>query len=128
MPITNEQVRDEFKDAQRQAATGGSQTGGGPNASDEDAAGGSSGEGGYGQGQNQAFRQGQAVGPDEIGDLRTSSGLSRGERFDQEQGGGRGDDQVDMMDDLAADQNAHQDQGQGYIATEGECDTGAGGG
>ena len=38
---------------------------------------------------------------------------SRGERYDEEQGGGRGPDSVSLDDDeIAADQQAHQDRGQ----------------
>ena len=38
---------------------------------------------------------------------------SRGERFDEEQGGGRGPESVSPDDDeIAADQQAHQDRGQ----------------
>ena len=40
-------------------------------------------------------------------------GQSRGERYDEEQGGGRGPDSVSLDDDeIAADQQAHQDRGQ----------------
>ena len=61
------------------------QVGGGPDPSDMGAAGGSSGTGGYGNAQNQQNHQGQERGP-EGHDLNQS----RGERFDEEQGGGRG--------------------------------------
>ena len=41
------------------------------------------------------------------------AGQSRGERFDEEQGGGRGPESVSLDDDeIAADQQAHQDRGQ----------------
>lgn len=95
MPIDSEDVKAEFKDAQRAAATGGRQLGGGPDASDQDGAGGSSGGGGYGKAQAQAP-----------------------ERDRSEEAGG-------PESDLAQDQRAHQDHGQGYIASEGERDTGA---
>ena len=40
-------------------------------------------------------------------------GQSRGERYDEEQGGGRGPESVSLDDDeIAADQQAHQDRGQ----------------
>jgi hypothetical protein len=42
-----------------------------------------------------------------------TAGQSRGERYDEEQGGGRGPDSVSLDDDeIAADQQAHQDRGQ----------------
>ena len=68
-----------------QVQTGGTQMGGGPDASDMAAPGGSSGTGGYGNAQNQANHQGQERGP-EGHDLSQS----RGERYDEDQGGGRG--------------------------------------
>ncbi len=82
--------------------------GGGPSESDRGAPGGSSGSGGYGKGQNQQFHQGQ-----ERDEPRPSDGLSRGERFDEQQGGGRDSASVSAdEDELRADQAAHQDRGQ----------------
>jgi hypothetical protein len=72
-----------------QGETGGSQLGGGPTQSDMANPGGSSGAGGYGKDQQSASHQGQdtgATGHDER--------QSRGERFDEEQGGGRGPDSI----------------------------------
>ena len=44
---------------------------------------------------------------------------SRGERYDEEQGGGRGPDSVSLDDDeIAADQQAHQDRGQSEAEAE----------
>ena len=115
-----------------QGETGGTQLGGGPDPSDMAAPGGSSGTGGYGNAQNQANHQGQQVGAAGHG-----LGQSRGERFDEAQGGGRGAgsvssesvaqvggsdgsfDQVQDNDPLAEatdeflrDQQEHQDRGQ----------------
>jgi hypothetical protein len=43
----------------------------------------------------------------------SAPGQSRGERYDEEQGGGRGPESVSPDDDeIAADQQAHQDRGQ----------------
>jgi hypothetical protein len=95
--------------------------GGGAGAADMDQAGGSSGTGGYGNAQNQQNHQGQQ------GNARgTDPSQSRGERFDEMQGGGRGveslsgddgdpaaDPALDAAaDELLADQQAHQDRGQ----------------
>ena len=91
--------------------TGGSQAGGGPGPSDMAAPGGSSGTGGYGNAQKQQFHQGQnARGTPASG----GDGLSRGERLDEAQGGGRGSDRVSSSkaDDFASDQAQHQDRGQ----------------
>jgi hypothetical protein len=74
---------------------GGTQLGGGPGPSDMAAPGGSSGSGGYGNAQNQANHQGQQT-PQTGRDERQS----RGERFDEEQGGGRGPDSI--SDDAVA--------------------------
>lgn len=127
MTITNREVIDEFKEVQGLAKTGGQQMGGGPAAADQDAAGGSSGSGGYGQAQNQSLHQGQE-GPGAPPIARDD--VSRGERFDLEQGGGRGPDALDRDgDDDAAldpdepirqDQQEHQDQGQRWIEEQGE--------
>lgn len=95
---------------------GGRQMGGGPERSDVAAPGGSSGSGGYGNAQNQQNHQGQARAP---GEGSSDEQLSRGERFDEAQGGGRGADAVSYdADDLAEDQAAHQDRGQN-LASEG---------
>ena len=72
-----------------QGETGGTQLGGGPGASDMAAPGGSSGSGGYGNAQNQANHQGQ-----QTGIIGRDMGQSRGERFDEAQGGGRGAESV----------------------------------
>jgi hypothetical protein len=95
------------------------QAGGGPRPSDLSNAGGSSGTGGYGSSQNvvnQQDQQAQAgqsglAGSDREGPV--SEGQSRGERFDEEQGGGRDPESVSRDDDeIAQDQQAHQDRGQ----------------
>jgi len=70
--ISNREIQDEFKQAQAQGS--GQQLGGGPGASDRDAAGGSSGTGGYGNAQNQSFHQGQTAGRTRI--RRTRPGPS----------------------------------------------------
>jgi hypothetical protein len=98
------------------------QAGGGADAADLSNAGGSSGTGGYGSSQDVANHQGQqANGGAQSGlaggDLPAASGqsISRGERFDEEQGGGRGvEDLSPSADELefAQDQRIHQDRGQ----------------
>ncbi len=98
MTISNREIREEFKQAQAQG--GGQQLGGGGNPADQDAAGGSSGAGGYGNAQNQSFHQGQTGGRDENPSHPARRELSRGERFDLEQGGGRADDAVDFESEL----------------------------
>ena len=111
--------------------------GGGVTASDQSSAGGSSGTGGYGSSQNvvnqrdvqpnQGAQSGLAG-----GDLRAGggssdgqmdegqqmSGQSRGERFDEEQGGGRGVlfDGSGGVSDSAGDQAAGQHSGQSDAA------------
>lgn len=110
MTITDREVIEEFRNQQKLAGTGGRMIGGGPGASDLDSDGGSSGTGGYGKAQDQ---QSQDAGPD----TRTApgvnrDGLSRGERFDVEQGGGRGPDALETTNELEEDQQAHQDRGQ----------------
>jgi hypothetical protein len=106
-----EEVRDELK--QRNTQEGGRQLGGGPEATDRDAAGGSSGSGGYGSAQHAENLQGQS----ERGEA-PEPGQSRGERYDEQSGGGRSAETVsfdrarDGDDDLAEDQRAHQDRGQ----------------
>ena len=123
MTITNREVVDEFKQAQSQGA--GPQLGGGPGSADQDAAGGSSGSGGYGNAQNQNSHQGQTGGPDEGPSHPATRELSRGERFDMEQGGGRSDDAVDFEEELKEDQQEHQDRGQRWIDDNGGLDEAA---
>jgi hypothetical protein len=98
--INNNEIRDEFKQAQAQG--GGQQLGGAADPADQDAAGGSSGTGGYGNAQNQSFHQGQTGGPDAQPEHPARRELSRGERFDLEQGGGRAADAVDFEAELQA--------------------------
>jgi len=94
---------------------GGTQLGGGPEPSDMGSPGGSSGTGGYGNAQNQQFHQGQQERPAQSGD----GNLSRGERFDEAQGGGRGPDQIGSdADEFADDQAEHQDRGQSVTDAE----------
>ncbi len=106
--------------------------GGGPGESDMASPGGSSGTGGYGNAQNQANHQGQEVRPSGH-DMHQS----RGELFDELQGGGRSEDSVSgdsvaqvggsdgsfdqatdenelsrQADELLRDQQEHQDRGQ----------------
>lgn len=107
MAIDDREVTDEFRQAQSRG--GGRQLGGGPEAADQDAAGGSSGAGGYGNAQNQSLREGRADAP------QKSREISRGERFDNEQGGGRGDDSLDSDDNLDDDERALHDEGQKFI-------------
>jgi hypothetical protein len=114
--ITNREVIEEFKQAQGQS---GSQLGGGPGAADEDAAGGSSGTGGYGNAQNQSLHQGQNGGPDDRPDKPVTRELSRGERFDLEQGGGRGVDSLDADDDVDEDVQPLQGRAQGAAGDDG---------
>ena len=81
-----------------QGTTGGQQMGGGASQDDNKQSGGSSGTGGYGDAQNQQFHQGQQDNRDGLADYggqgiasgRSEEEQSRGERFDEEQGGGRG--------------------------------------
>ena len=115
-----------------QGETGGAQLGGGPDPSDMAAPGGSSGTGGYGNAQNQANHQGQQTG---ISGHET--GQSRGERYDEAQGGGRGAESVSSdsaaqvggsfdqvqdndtlnraADEFLRDQQEHQDRGQSDV-------------
>ena len=65
---------------------GGAALGGGAGEADFDQAGGSSGTGGYGNAQNQQNHQGQG----QSGAGARDPNQSRGERFDELQGGGRG--------------------------------------
>jgi hypothetical protein len=100
------------------------QQGGGAGAADLSNAGGSSGTGGYGSSQNVVNHQDQQQNAGAQGglagaDLRqgggSSGGQSRGERFDEEQGGGRGADDVSPSADeleFAEDQRDPQARGQ----------------
>ena len=109
MAISDREVIEEFRDQQKLAQTGGRMIGGGPGVSDLDSDGGSSGTGGYGKAQDQ---QSQDSGPDSRAESGANpDGLSRGERFDVEQGGGRGPDEL-TTNELEEDQQAHQDRGQ----------------
>jgi len=119
MPISDRDVREEFKQAQAQG--GGQQLGGGAGPADQDAAGGSSGTGGYGNAQNQSFHQGQTSDHDKP----ATRELSRGERYDMEQGGGRSADSVDFEEELKEDQRAGQDPAQAFIGGGGDPDAGA---
>lgn len=97
--------------------------GGGATASDMSQAGGSSGTGGYGTSQNvvnqrdQQPAQGSPSGLAEgdVSESASGSGQSRGERYDEEQGGGRGVDFDGQsgVSEFADDQAAHQERGQG---------------
>jgi len=110
MAISDREVIEEFRDQQKLAQTGGRMIGGGAGRSDLDSAGGSSGTGGYGNAQDQ---QSQDSGPDSRAAFGANpDGLSRGERFDVAQGGGRGPDELDTTNELEEDQQAHQDRGQ----------------
>jgi hypothetical protein len=121
--ISNREIRDEFKQAQAQG--GGQQLGGGAQPSDQDAAGGSSGTGGYGNAQNQSSHQGQTGGPDEGPQHPVRRELSRGERFDLEQGGGRAADAIDVEAGLDDDQQARENRGQEWIDGQAGSDAGA---
>lgn len=72
---------------------------------------------GYGQDQNSENMQGQQ-GQASYG----NSGQSRGERFDEQQGGGRGPDSIDQQQgdatEFGRDQMEHQDRGQSEIDEE----------
>ena len=106
---------------------------------------GSPGSGGYGDMQNQQNHQGQGQGqPGLVGsELRrgggSSEGLSRGERFDEAQGGGRGgspffeggedrgspglvqgEGEDAATSEFERDQREHQDRGQSEIGPDGE--------
>ncbi len=122
MTIKDREIRDEFKQAQAQG--GGQQLGGGADPADQDAAGGSSGTGGYGNAQNQSLHQGQTGGPDENPAHPAQRELSRGERFDLEQGGGRAADAVDFEEELKEGQPA-QDAAQEFIDSRSGADAGA---
>jgi hypothetical protein len=98
--------------------------GGGPSSSDLSSAGGSSGTGGYGNAQNALFGQGQGSAPTGGGASRGPTHQSRGERFDEEQGGGRSADSVSPEagdeDDLLIEASEHQDRGQSEAEAESE--------
>lgn len=100
--------------------SGGRQIGGGPSAPDMAAPGGSSGTGGYGNAQNQQLHQGQQG--DTLSGGRGEEWQERGERFDEAQGGGRGEDGVSGSADLANDQASHQDRGQTVAREEADRD------
>jgi hypothetical protein len=104
-------VRDDLK--QRNSGAGGGHQGGAPGRGDMDA-GGSSGGGGYGGDQNAQNQQAQGQGERSEA---PEPAQSRGERFDELAGGGRGADSVSFDrerdgDGLEEDQRAHQDRGQ----------------
>ena len=109
--------------------------GGGATASDDSSAGGSSGTGGYGKAQNVSLQregqpeqgspsslaEGERRADDRAADGQIDgapSGQSRGERFDEAQGGGRGVmfDGSGGVSVFAEDQAAHQDRGQSEAA------------
>ena len=122
-----------------QGETGGPQLGGGPSESDMASPGGSSGSGGYGNDQQSANHQGQHYARE--GRSGHDEGQSRGERFDEEQSGGRGTGSVSSeavaqsgggqgsfdqhtnaspmdsaADELLRDQQEHQDRGKSDAA------------
>ena len=108
--------------SQQQAGLSGSgrQVGGGPSPSDTSAPGGSSGSGGYGK---TLETQMQGTQDRTLSGGRSEERLSRGERFDEQQGGGRGPDSVSRdEDELERDQGEHQDRGQTIAATESDRD------
>jgi len=117
-----QEVRDKFE--QGNSGKPGRQLGGGPGAGDMGAGAGSSGSGGYGMDQNAQNQQGQ-------GERGTTPdpGQSRGERFDEIAGGGRGGDSVSFdrerdgvpgADEFGKDQRDHQDRGQSTAEEEEE--------
>lgn len=94
----------------------GRQLGGGPGYADMTSGAGSSGTGGYGNAQNQQLHQGQH---DDSMARQSDERLSRGEAFDEQQGGGCGPDSVSIdRDQLARDQREHQDRGQSIAKDE----------
>lgn len=103
--------REELREETQQTATGesGTQTGGGPAQSDMGAPGGSGSGGGYRNAQNQ-----QNQGQDRPA-TPSSRGQSRGEAYDEAQGGGRGPESVGGAEEFAEDQQEHQDRGQRWI-------------
>jgi hypothetical protein len=106
---------------QRQAA---GQQGGGPGPADMSNAGGSSGTGGYGSSQDVVNQQDRQANEGAQGGLAGGAsgqggggpdGLSRGERYDEAQGGDRGVDEVSPSaeeQEFAEDQRDHQQRGQ----------------
>lgn len=125
--------RGEFSRDQMQEGMGGTQMGGGPSRSDMAAPGGSSG-GGYGNAQNQANHQGQQQAQPSYG--ASDPAQSRGEAYDEQQGGGRSDDSISQeggfdpaenrqldrqADELLRDQRQHQDRGQGSFEEDEEA-------
>lgn len=84
--------RDDYGRSDIQPATQGGTPGvaqvGGVTGADLDQAGGSSGTGGYGQGENQQHHQGAGE-RSPSGTASDAPAEERGERFDDEQGGGR---------------------------------------
>jgi len=95
------------------------QQGGGPSEADLSQAGGSSGGGGYGSSQNVVNHQGQGETQSGLagGDTGHAHGQTRGTRFDEEQGGGRGVEDLDQEEtegagpaEFAVDQALHQDR------------------
>lgn len=79
-------------DRENDGPQGGAQLGGAPGASDMAAPGGSSGTGGYGNDMNTQDQQSESG---EASDHRQS----RGERYDEAQGGGRDADTVSVDED-----------------------------
>jgi hypothetical protein len=100
------------------------QQGGGPGSADMTNAGGSGGTGGYGSSQDVVNHQDQQpndgaqsglAGGDRRQGGGSGGGQSRGERYDEAQGGGRGADDVSPSADeleFADDQRDHQERGQ----------------
>lgn len=114
MTIEREDIIQEF--AAQQTLASGTMVGGGAGPADIAEAGGSSGEGGYGLDEDRQFATG---GSDEAPAHPAQRELSRGERYDMEQGGGRASDAIDFERELKEDQHDHQDQGQRFIDEEG---------
>jgi hypothetical protein len=93
--------------ANREQQQSGRQTGGGAADADLDTGGGSSGSGGYGNAQNQQNHQGQQ-GQASYGNSGEAT-QSRGERFDEMQGGGRAADSISAEDDAGERQQSQAD-------------------
>ena len=115
MTIDNREVVDEFKQSQSQGSA--SQLGGVPGAADRDPEGGNSEIGGYGNDQGPADLQDQADLQGQPGDYErpVTRDLSRGERFDMEQGGGRAADAVGAESELTEDEQERAARGQRWI-------------
>lgn len=94
----NPDVRDDSPRTRNQNGVpgGGRQIGGSPGPSDNRAPGGSSGSGGYGNAGDQQNMQGQQ--DRNLSGQRSDESLSRGERFDEQQGGGRGPESVSRLE------------------------------